>query len=105
MYDKFFEQAQTAMKPMTELMTYNAKIMEEVAEKQKTFVKDMIEDSMSYAKDMSSQKDYSGVYQTQKSFLEGVQAKWIAASTEAYEMMTANQEKYSEVFKSAVTVQ
>lgn len=105
MYDKFFEQAQTAMKPMTELMTYNAKVMEEVAEKQKAFVKDMIEDGMSYAKELSSQKDYSGVYQAQKTYLEGLQAKWVAASTDAYEMMTSTQEKMSEVLKSAITVQ
>jgi phasin family protein len=104
MYDKFFEQAQTAMKPMTELMTFNAKLMEDVAEKQKSFVTDIIEDGMSFAKEMSAQKDYSGVYQTQKAYLEGMQAKWIAASTEAYEMMTSTQEKMSDVIKSSVAV-
>lgn len=104
MYDKFLEQAQNAMKPMTELMTFNAKVMEEVAEKQKVFVKDMIDGSMSYAKELSAQKDYSGVYQTQKSYFEGLQSKWIAASTDAYELMTANQEKLNAVFKNAVSV-
>ncbi len=104
MYDKIFEQAQSAMKPMTELMTFNAKLMEDVAEKQKSFVTDIIEDGMSFAKEMSAQKDYSGVYQTQKAYLEGMQAKWIAASTEAYEMMTSTQEKMSDVIKSSVAV-
>ena len=105
MYDKFFEQAHNAMRPMTELLSFNAKVMQQAAEKQNSFVKELIEDGVSYAKEMSAQKDYSGVFQTQKSYLEGVQAKWIAASTDAYEMMTATQEKMGEVLKDTVPAQ
>lgn len=101
MYEKFFEQTQNAMKPFSELMTLNAKILEEATEKQKNFFTEMLNDSMAFAKEMSSQKDYSGVYQTQKTYLEGLQEKWIAASTDAYEMMTSSQEKVSEVIKSS----
>lgn len=104
MYEKFFEQTQNAMKPFSDLMTLNAKILEEAAEKQKNFFSDWINDSMSFAKELSSQKDYSGVYQTQKAYVESLQEKWIAASTEAYESFTANQEKVSKAIKSASTV-
>mgnify|MGYP000728288824 CR=1 FL=1 len=100
MYDKFFEQAQTAFKPMNELMTFNAKLMEEAAEKQKTFITDMVNDSMSFAKDLSAQKDYSGIYQVQKTYWEGVQEKCMSASTDAYDFFTRSQEKASEVVKS-----
>lgn len=105
MYEKFFEQAQTAMKPFSELMTLNAKILEEAGEKQKAFMSDMMSDGMAFAKELSSQKDYSGVYQTQKAYLEGMQEKWIAASTDAYEMFTSSQEKVGEVIKSATPMQ
>lgn len=101
MYNKFFDQTQSAMKPFNELMTLNAKMVEQVAEKQKNLMQDMVNEGMSFAKELSSQKDYTGVFQAQKAYAECLQEKLIAASTEAYEMMTSNQEKVSEVFRSA----
>ena len=101
MYDKMFEQAQSAIKPLNELMTLNAKMLEQAAEKQSAFFKDMMSDSMSYAKELGAQKDYSGIYQTQKAFVENMQEKWIAASTDAYETFTSNQEKAGEVLKKS----
>jgi phasin family protein len=104
MYEKIFEQAQTAIKPLSELMTLNAKIFEDAAQKQAAYFKDFVNDSVAFAKDVSSQKDYSGVYQTQKAYLEGLQSKWISASTEAYESITSSQEKWGEVIKKSSTV-
>lgn len=104
MYDKMFEQAQTALKPISELMNLNAKLFEAAAEKQTAFFKDFVNDSMAFAKELSSQKDYSGIYQTQKAYVENLQEKWIAASTEAYETFTSNQEKIGDVFKRSSAV-
>ncbi len=103
MYDKMFEQAQSAFKPLSELLTLNAKFLEDSAQKQTAFYKDFVNDSVAFAKELSSQKDYSGIYQTQKAFLESLQEKWIAASTDAYETFSANQEKLGEVFKRSAT--
>ena len=102
MLDKFFEQTQAAMKPLNELVALNTKVMEEVFEKQKAFFDSMINDSMAYAKELSAQKDFSGVYQTQKSYLEGVQEKLVSASSDAYDFFTTTQEKAGEVIKSAM---
>ena len=55
MYEKFFEQAQNAAKPFSELLTLNAKVAEEVAEKQKAFISDMVNVSVAFAKAVSSQ--------------------------------------------------
>lgn len=104
MYEKMFEQAQSAMKPISEMMNLNAKMLETAAEKQTAFFKDFVNDSMAFAKELSSQKDYSGIYQTQKAYMESLQEKWIAASTEAYETFTTNQEKIGEMFKRSATV-
>ena len=104
MYEKIFEQAQSSMKPLTELMTLNAQIMQEAAEKQTAFFKDIVSDSMTFAKELSSQKDYSGVYQTQKAYMEGLQEKWIAASSEAYETFTSSQEKVGDLFRRSSAV-
>lgn len=104
MYDKMFEQTQTVVQPLNELMTMNAKMLQQAAEKQSAFLKDVMTDSMAYAKELGSQKDYSGIYQTQKAFMENMQEKWIAASTEAYEAFTSNQEKVGEMFKKTSVV-
>ena len=93
MLDKIFEQTQAAFKPASELATLNAEIMQEALDKQKAFFSDMLTDGMSYAKELSSQKDFSGVYQVQKNYMETMQEKWIAASTDAYNMFTTSQEK------------
>lgn len=104
MYEKFFEQAQSSLKPISELVALNAKIFEQAAEKQAAFFKDFVNDSIAFTKELNSQKDYSGIYQTQKAYLENLQEKWIAASTDAYETFTANQEKIGEVFKRTTAV-
>ena len=104
MFDKILEQSQKAFKPANELMTLTTKAFEEASEKQKTFFNDLVSDNMAFVKELSAQKDFSGVYQTQKTYLQSVQDKFVAASTEAYEFMSTNQEKAGEVIKSAATV-
>jgi phasin family protein len=104
MYDKMFEQAQSAIKPFSELLTANAKLLEDATQKQTAYIQDFVSDTMAFAKELSSQKDYSGIYQTQKAFMENMQEKWIAASTSAYETFTTNQEKLGELFKQSSTV-
>lgn len=104
MFDKIIEQSQNAFKPATELMTMGSKAVEEATEKQKAFFTDLVSENMAFMKELGSQKDFSGVYQVQKTYLQGVQDKMVAASTEAYETFSANQEKAGEVIKSAATV-
>lgn len=102
MLDKFLEQAQTSMKPMTDLAALNTKVMEEAFEKQKSFVSEMVNEGMAYAKELSTQKDFSGIYQTQKNYLESMQEKLVSASTDAYELFTSTQEKASTLIKTSI---
>jgi len=104
MFDKFLEQSQKAFKPANELMALSTKTFEDATEKQKTFLNELVNDNMAFVKELSAQKDFSGVYQAQKTYLQGFQDKMVAASTEAYELFSASQEKAGEVFKSASSV-
>lgn len=104
MFDKIFEQSQKAFGPTNELMALTSKAFEEAAEKQKTFFSDIVADNMAFVKELSAQKDFSGVYQTQKSYMQGLQDKMVAASTDAYETFSSNQEKAGAVIKNAATV-
>lgn len=101
MYEKMSEQAQATMKPMSDLWTLNSKIWQEAAEKQRAFFTEMLNDNIAFTKELGSQKDFSGVYQVQKSYLEGMQEKMLNASTEAYEFITTAQERASDVLKSS----
>ena len=104
MLDKMFEQAQNAFKPMNDLLSLNTQVLEEIADKQKSLVTDMVNESMAFAKELGAQKDFSGVYQTQKAYAEGIQDKLVSTSTEMYEMFTTTQEKAAEVVKAAAVV-
>lgn len=104
MFDKIFEQSQNTFKPANELMALTTKAFEEAAEKQKTFFSELVNDNMAFMKELSSQKDFSGVYQAQKTYLQNIQDKMVSASTDAYEVFSANQEKATEVLKGAATV-
>ena len=101
MFEKIVEQAQSASKPLGELMSLNAEAMEKIAEKQSTLITSVMNDSLEYAKDMAAQKDLAGIYETQKSFAEGVQEKMVSTAKETYALMTESSEKFSELFNGA----
>jgi phasin family protein len=100
MYDRMSEQAQAAFKPMNDLFSLNTEFMKEAAEKQRNFFNDIMNDSIAYGRELGSQKDFSGVYQVQKSYLEGMQERLLNASTDTYEFITKMQERASEVVRS-----
>ncbi|GAB2189371.1 phasin family protein [Sessilibacter sp. MAH2] len=101
MFDKIVEQAQTASKPFSEMMTINAEVLEKFAEKQTSLLTGVMNDSIEYAKDLASQKDLAGIYETQKSYAEGLQEKMMTSAKETYALMTDTSEKMSELFNGA----
>lgn len=104
MFDKIVEQTQSAVKPFSDLMALNAKAVEQVVEKQSAFITGVMNDSVNYAKQLSEQKDIAGFYQTQKTYMEGIQEKMVDTTKGVYSIMTDSQEKTGEVLKSATGV-
>jgi phasin family protein len=101
MFDKFVEQAQTAAKPFSDLMAINTEAMEKLAEHSTGLFTTMMNDSMEFAKELASQKDVAGFYETQKSYAEGVQEKMMTSAKETYSLMTETSEKATEVLSGA----
>ncbi len=101
MFDKIVEQAQSASKPFSEIMSINAEVMEKLAEKQTSLFTGMMNDGIEYAKDLASQKDLAGIYETQKTYAEGLQEKMMTSAKETYEIMTDTSEKVSEIVNGA----
>ena len=105
MFDNIVEQFQNAMKPASELMTLNAKAMEKLAQQQTALFSSAVNDSVSYAKELSTQKDLAGIYNSQKTFMESAQESVVSASKEAYAVVAEAQEKAGDLLKGAFTTE
>ncbi|MEJ2419399.1 MAG: phasin family protein [Exilibacterium sp.] len=102
MYNKFVEQSQSFVKPLGELAALNVKAIEQLIEKQSALFSGVLNDGVTYAKDLAEQKDIAGVYNTQKAYFEGVQDKVVTVAKDVYSVVTEAQDKVGEVMKSAV---
>ncbi len=102
MYDKIIEQAQAAAKPMTDLFALNTKTLESLTEKQTGLVSDILNHNMSYAKSLSSQKDFASIYETQKTYVEGLQEKVVSATKDAYSIISSAQEEAASLVQGVV---
>lgn len=105
MLKKVVESFQNAMKPATELMTLNAKAIEQLVQQQATLVTGTVNNSVAYTKELMGQKDVSGIYKTQKEYLTGVKDSVVSASKEAYSVMSDTKEKAGELLKGAITAE
>lgn len=99
MFEKMVEQAQQAFKPMSDVFALNTEVMEKLAEKQASFFSDVMNDGLSYAKDLADQKDLAGFYELQKSYAEGFQSKMMSTAKDSYGLLTDAQEKTGDMLK------
>ena len=102
MYDKILEQAQAATKPMTDLFALNSKTIESLTEKQTGLVSEILNHNMSFAKNIAAQKDITSIYETQKSYVEGIQEKMVAATKDTYSIISTAQEEATSLVQGAV---
>lgn len=105
MLKKVIESVQNAMKPASELMTLNAKAMEQLVQQQAALVTGTMNESVAFTKEMMAQKDVSGVFKTQKEYLSTVKDSVVAASKEAYSVMSDTQSKAGDLLKGAVAAE
>lgn len=101
MFDKVAEQFQNSFKPVSDIVSVNAKAMEKLAQQQTSLFTGVLNDSVAYAEGLSGQKDVAGIVEAQKAYAEGVQEKMVSAAKDAYAVMTETQEKLGEVMKGA----
>lgn len=99
MFDQLTEQFEKTMKPVNALFAANAKVLEQLAQQQTKLFTDVLSDSVAYTETLGSQKDAAGLFEVQKSFVEGVQVKMVNATKEAQSLITDAQEKSSATMK------
>lgn len=93
MFDQMTEQFEKTMKPVNAMFAANAKVLEQLAQQQTKLFTDVLSDSVAYTETLGTQKDVTGAFEVQKTFIEGVQVKMINATKEAQTLLTDAQEK------------
>lgn len=99
MFEHFTEQFQSAMKPASGLMAVNMQTLEKLSQHNSALLSSVVNDTMSYTKGLSAQKDMSSYMEAHKSYLEGLQEKFIGAAKTAYGIMTEAQEQATDSWK------
>lgn len=93
---------ETAMKPMTDLFEINKATVEALAEQQTALVKELAEGAMEQAKALSAEKDLAAVAESQKSYLQGLQARLIDAAKASQETLVKSRDEATNVVKGAI---
>ncbi len=103
MFENVAEQFQKSFKPVGEIMTVNAKALEQLAEKQTALFTSLLSDSVTYAEGLGTKTDMNAVMEAQKTYAEGVQEKFVTAAKDSYAVMSETQEKLGELMKDVFT--
>ena len=93
---------ETAMKPMTHLFEINKATVEALAEQQTALVKELAEGAMEQAKALSAEKDLAAVVESQKSYLQWLQARLIDAAKVSQETLVKSRDEATNVVKGAI---
>jgi phasin family protein len=93
---------EVAMKPMNDLFEVNKATVEALAEQQTALVKELVEGAMEQAKALSSEKDMAAVVESQKSYLQGLQARLIDAVKASQETLVKSRDEATNIVKGAI---
>ena len=93
---------ETAMKPMTDLFEINKATVESLVEQQTALVKELVEGAMEQAKALSSEKDMAAVVESQKSYLQGLQARLIESAKTSQDTLVKSRDEATNVVKGAI---
>ena len=72
------------------------------AEQQTALVKELVEGAMEQAKALSTQKDMAAVVESQKSYLQGLQARLIDAAKASQETLVKSRDEATNIVKGAI---
>ncbi|USE37971.1 phasin family protein [Endozoicomonas sp. SCSIO W0465] len=103
MFEQITEQYQKSMKPMSELADINAKVCEQLLQKQTGLITRMIKGYVNYAQSAGHPDDVSGVMEAQKAYVESLQDNIVTTAKDTYAVITEAQEKVGELMKDAFT--
>ena len=89
------------MKPMTDL-SVNKTTVEVLAGQHTALVKELVDGAMEQAKALSTEKDMVAVVESQKCYLQGLQARLIDAAKVSQETLVKSRDEATNIVKGAI---
>ena len=99
MFEEMTEQFQKSLNPVNEMIGNNAKLMVKLAQQQTKLFTDVVNESVTYTKNLSEQTDLLSVFNVQKAFVENVWDKMVSASEDTNKLFSEVQETAGETMK------
>ena len=96
------DQFSTAMKPFNSLVEINTKTVEQLINQQAALITTIMNDSVAQTKALSEEKDLAAVIESQKVFIEALQAKVSASVKEASDVVTKTTEEVTNLVKDSI---
>ncbi len=103
MYQKFFEQAESVMKPLDRMFAINMQTLDDWREKQTAFFNDLVEKGMDYSRDLPDKKDFQSLLNWQQSYWGAVQEKFTENAKESFALLSEAQEKLIGLYEDSLT--
>jgi hypothetical protein len=102
MYEKFFEQAESVMKPLDRIFAINMQTLDDWREKQTAFFNDLMEKGINYSRDLPEQRDFQSLLNWQQSYWESVQEKFSENAKESFALLSEAQEKLIGLYEDSL---
>lgn len=102
MYEKFFEQAESVMKPLDRMFAINMQTLDDWREKQTAFLNDLMEKGMDYSKDLSDKKDFQSLLNWHQSYWSTVQEKFTENAKESFALFSEAQERLIGLYEDSL---
>ena len=93
---------EVVMKPMTDLLEVNKSTVEALAGQHTALAKELVEGAMEQAKALSTEKDMVAAVESQKSYLQGLQARLIDAAKVSQETLVKSRDEATNIVKGAI---
>lgn len=103
MFEKIIESGKSGIKPISGLMTINAKAIEKLASQQSSFLTGCVSDGMKQAQELSSVRDIGTFMESQKNYAEGFQQRIIENAKQTLELMNEVRESATSLVETAIT--
>lgn len=93
MYEKFFEQAESLMKPFNEMVAINMRTLDDLSQKQTAFLNELMDEGVGHSKQLTELRDMDSLYTSQKSYWEYMQGKLASNAKDSFTLISEAQEK------------
>lgn len=103
MFEQLNSQLKDSMKPLNEIAAMHMNTFQQLAQAQSSLLNSVINSNITFTQELLSQKDINGIVELHKNYASDMQETLATAIRDTYELLAADQEKTTELFKGAIS--